>query len=429
MKNKLKTLYTQYDSQLKKGGLLFLAFVIVKSLVFFAPLAISYLLSNVEEYGRFEYSLNLGQTFISIFSMGLGSSLAYFTLKKNAHHLAPAFHLHFFIISIILLLITVCFPVLRGNLVFGGFILGASLSQQIFNSSVLKLADKNIQSVVADSMLYFLMAVYAAVIYFKVIRFDLADWHTIVLIHLVLSNFIGVRKIKGFRNVSLQEFKSIYSYGLLTVVGGFCLFALSNNTRLLIEHYTSFSEVGIYSYYFRIGTWVIVLYRVIGIMMFKKYFVSEHRKIDTFFSALIGGLFFMNLFSYLILWKAQEYYPALLKPIYTQHIRIYLLVLFQISFWIGIALFESIINRELLIKQMIVIMVPCLLLLVGTLQLLDRYGTLTLKSIIMVNSAFILAGNLGQLFILKRKVYFYKKTLFVQLAIAFLFAVYLLFFQ
>ena len=93
-------------------------FSVLKFLVFVSPLLLNEIVS-LNLYGEFEYSFNLGQTIVGVFSMGLVSSYAYFTLTKDQKQKTPIIHMHFLVISLAVLLIALTNLSLLSNILFG----------------------------------------------------------------------------------------------------------------------------------------------------------------------------------------------------------------------------------------------------------------------------------------------------------------------
>jgi O-antigen/teichoic acid export membrane protein len=422
MKKRIENIYKKHAVNIKRGVLLILIYSIVKSLVYFAPLSISYIVHNVAQYGEFEYSLSLGQTLSGIFSMGFPSAYAYFILKNENVRLRPLFHFHFLLLTALVLLVVLIFPSLINNLYFGSVVIGLSIANQLLAATVYKLEGKNIMAVFADSWIYFIMAAFAVLIYFEIFSYSNAYWHSAIILFLIVFNLsYHLRKSKGVFQLNKQEVVGVYKYGILIIIAAPLLYLLSNNTRLFIGYLMTYDDVGIYSFYFRLASFIIIFHRVIGILFFRKIFLSRHETIDKYYAIFTVFMFLVNVALFFIIPVILHGRYKLFDDTFTANKTLFLIAIFQVSFWLSLSLFESLMHREYLTRQFIVSLVISIGLFIGTLFLISRTGQISLPVIVAVNSGFMLLGNLLQMGILYRKGFKYKKTFSVQIVIGVIF--------
>tara|TARA_Y100000385_G_C13078332_1_gene632564 strand:+ start:273 stop:1490 length:1218 start_codon:yes stop_codon:yes gene_type:complete len=401
--------------------------VILKALTFFSPLVINEIINNTKDYGQFEFTLNLGQTLMGIFSMGFAGSYAFFVLKNKRYDLKPIFHIQFIVLTFILLLLVILNPLLLDNVYFGAVIIGVAFADQILISSILKLSNKNHISVIIDTGIYILMAVIAVCAYFNIVAFSNILWHGSILCFLIAMSLIyHFRNISGFRKLKFSDISSIYKYGGLIVISSPLLVLLSANTRLFIKFFLDFDYIAIYSIFFRVATVILIIYRLITILLYRRIFMENHKKLDHYYSLIIIGLFIINFLIYLIAPLILDGYYYDFTEYYNINPNLFLLCLFQIIFWINTALFEPIIQRENQVKLLIVVVICCLSLFISSLFIFDFYYKLSIDSIISFNIFFIFLLFYGQQWILSKQNIFYKKTTIAHSFIGLLFMLFIL---
>ena len=299
MKNKILNLLT--SGKLKKLVSLLFVFGLLKSLVYFAPFALNKQLHSISTFGEFEYSLNVGQTLMSVFSMGFASAYAYFTLKRNEAKYIPIFHGHFLLITCSLLLVSIFNPKILTNLFFGSVIIAVALAEQLFLSSILKVKNKNNASVIVDTGVYIILTLVLVLNYFKIIPFSFELWFSSILLSLVVTSFIyHLPNINGIKHLTRKEFTEVYKYGLLIIISGPIVYMLTNNTRLFIDFFGTKEEIGIYSLLFRISSFSLIFYRIIGILLYKKFFIDNVQSLDIKYTLILGSVFGINLILFLL---------------------------------------------------------------------------------------------------------------------------------
>lgn len=419
-------------SQLNKSRLfnvinLGLVFILIKSLAYVAPLGLERALSSDQQYGNFEYILNLGQIFISIFSVGLLGSYGYHVLKENEINAKPIFHFHFFVLIFLLLLVTLICPTLLTYPYFGAIIIGLGFADQILISGILKVEDRNKFSVVIDTMLYILLGIYVVIIFLNILHFDQVIWHIIVLIYLSISAiFYHLPRVKSIAFVHKKLYIRVYKYGLLVSIVGPLIILNTNSTRIFIEYFLNIADVGTYSFYFRISSLVIILYRIAGILLFKSFFLSKYDALDKRYSLITGGLFIINVLLFFVgPYFLSVFFPKL-SDINPSEVQLYLFCLFQVSFWIHTALFEPIFQRENMLIKFIVLLFFSVLTLVALFIFFNHFNWITLNNIVIVNCLIIFIMFYGQQFLFWRKKIFFPRTILVHsvIGLAFLISIF-----
>lgn len=391
---------------------LLFVFALFKSLAFFAPLGVQEVLGSDSLFGEFEYTFNLGQTLTGFFSVGLVGSYGYFVLKQKKNELKPIFHFHFVILTFILSSITLLFPSLLYNNYFGSIILGVAFADQILISGILKVEGRNNLSIIIDTGVYIVMGLMIVFALGEVINFNQRLWYLLVLFSLVSTTILyHLNHCKHIWSVNKRDLKQVYKFGGLILIAAPLIVLLTSSTRLYIEYYLDFSDVGIYSFYFRISSLILIIYRVFGILLFRKIFIDEHNKLDTYYSLIIIGLFLVNCLIFLII-------PLILNgrydkwdETYNEHSSLFILCLFQITFWINSALFEPIFQRENKMKQFILLILVVLIVMFSAFINLAYFNLLTLNNIVVINTLSIFLFFIGQQVILRKGGVIYRKTI------------------
>lgn len=426
MKNKLTAFTQNHISQIKGLIGLLVVFLILKSVAYFAPLLLIQIISPIL-YGEFEYSLNLGVILVGLFSFGLPSAYAYFVMKNKRTDLIPIFHLHFILLAFLLLISLLIYPSLLSNSVFGALIIGVAMSDQILVSNMLKANGRNIISVVVDTGIYLVLGVLVFLGLAEYISFTKELWFLSILItHLLFVIIVHARGIQKIKEISKASIIELYSFGLLILITAPLLTLITNSTRIYIEYFNDISEVGFYSFYFRLAAILLVIYRVLYILLFRKLFLENHVKLDLYFTIIIGLLGIASLGLVLVLNSPLSTYIVSSDSPYYPYYHLLPMMFFQVIFWINASFFEAILIREKQVKQFILLLVIILTVLLSTFQLISVYWELSLKLIVIINTWAIFILFLGQQYILIRKKIYYKKTIILHLVFGMIYALFLI---
>lgn len=263
--------------------------------------------------------------------------------------------------------------------------------------------------------------------YSGVVEFSQVLWQLLLLLYLFITTFFyHFKRIKGIKKLKIKHYKKIYKFGVLILISAPLLVLLTSSSRIYIEHFLDYSYVGIYSFYFRLSTIILVIYRVFGILMFNKFFLEDYKKLDLYFSLIIIIIFIINFFVIIVL-------PFILDGRFNKwdslgedYSNLLLLCGIQVSLWINSALLEPIIQRENQIKSYILILLLLLFSLIGALFLYDKIFISTIYSIIIINSILIYVFFIAQYILLSKKNIFFNKTLIVNIGLGFLYAIILI---
>lgn len=409
MKNRLGPLIARF----RKFIALFITFGFFKGIVFITPLFLNELLASKEQYGLFEYSLNFGQTLMAFFSVGLPGAYAYFVLKNEQMRMTPVFHFHFVVLTALTVVVAVVSPTMLGNTYFGSCIVGLAFADQLFISGVLKTRDRNHLSIIVDSGLYIVLGVITVLMYCGLLTYSVEIWHASLLLSLIgTALFHHFPNCRNIATVAKVDFKMVYGFGALLLIAGPLTILLTSNTRLFIEYFTNLENVGVYSFFFRIAAGSLILYRIIGIMLYKNMFLEAYDSLDRKMSTIMSIIFGMNI---LILIFSLIYLPTISGysgELFKEHKSLLLFCLFQVNFWINFAMFEAIIQREKQLKGFIVVLLVGLGLLLTTLFAASEMIGLDLESIVIINTlAIFVMFYLIHFLLIRKQVYFRRSIL------------------
>jgi hypothetical protein len=410
----------------KKVAIFFIVYCGVKSLVYFAPLFVSHLATDINEYGKFEYSLNLGYTFAGILAMGLNNAYPYFILKQKKQNIEPIFYLHSLVVWLILLIALMLIPGALNSIGFSSLLIAAAVSNQYIISSILKSEEKSIKAVIIDSGIYLILGLLCLLVFSRVLPlFKTHFFNLAIFIYSIFFVFVSnLDKIGGFKRVAFQDYLMVYKYGFSIIIAYFLVYLLTNNTRMFIGNFLNFQDVGVYSFYFRLASFVVIFHQVINIVFFKKIYISKPADLDKYYSVFVFGIFLLNLLVAFIIPLILKDRSAIFNDTYEANKNLFIVIVFQVVFWIIFALLENIIYREnlafpfnlglgLLVASMVLI-----------LWILKVNNSLSLELLVTINSVTIMLAIIYQLSLLFFKEVYLKKTSYVLMFISLVFIVF-----
>lgn len=396
----------------------FLAFILSKGIVFFAPLFLADILSK-EEFGVIEYALaGLGMVLNTMLGLGVQSAYPYFKLREKNSSLNNAFGLHYVWLLLFFLSTQVVYY-------FVGFALqyyialnvAYVVSNQVYISTQLKTNERIIPAVLLDSGVYISLLIFGFLAYFNLLPSSIVTFSYIVLIYSIFYVFYAIIQFKAVDKIDIiDNYIIVLKYSLHVVLGGLLIYFLTVSGRLLIEYFLKdFELVAIYAFYFRLSAVIVMIYQIINIAFFKKMYEVEPKILDKYFSicfaVLYGTAVLCFLVSSLVLPHFSSFYIttiAVYKPVY------YLLSA-QMVFWIATALLSNIIDREKLASKNNPLFLILVLIYIGTLFFIKT--NLNLEIFTFIHLSVIALASLIQIFTLRKKNIFFKYSFFVLIAV------------
>lgn len=390
-------------NKFNRFGVLFLVFSFLKIIVFISPIFMSQVESS-DKYGNFEYSLNIAFVLMGIFTMGFSGGYAYFIANKKRLNYSSVFHLHYVILSFLLLSVTLIFPELLQSYFLTAVIMGVFLSNQLIISTILKLKNLNISSIFIDSLLYIILISYLIVNYFNDFSFSFFIWNIILLIFLFSNSYFYHFKEIKFDSLKISHFKDIYTYGLLMVLATPLVSLVNASSRIFINKLIGVETVALFSFYFRIACVILIVYKVINIMLFREIFVESLDLVDKYYRNVNRIIFslviLVIIFSFYFL---GFFFPEFDFSQKNELFITYFLCCFHVYFWINNSLLEPIFQRLYFISNYIKIYFLCLILLMISLYALAKFELILLNNILLVNIAIMILAHNFQIFFLKNR--------------------------
>jgi O-antigen/teichoic acid export membrane protein len=405
MKNKVKNILQLF---LEKGGINFIMFIIVFGLVkgntFLSPLLLANTIA-IEEYGTIEFALSIGMIFAAFAHLGIGTSYPFFNLKQNRKDNNSIILFHGILIS----LVGVFCGLLIINLSFFEFKYGLGIqilfvfASQLILSIIYRTNKKSITAIIIDGSLYIPFLLYG-VLLLLLHKFDITILHYFYILYQLVLLIIYLFKWKVAEGeISSKAYLEVISFGGVIVVCGVFGFSLTMGGRLMVEHFFSEAETGYYSFYYRFATVVMLIYQAMTIYFFKDLYVKNLSKLDKFFAIFIAVIMVVGITFWSTVPLVLIDYVPLLKESINEYKSLYLLLCFQMPFWISMALNENIIYRENLSKWFSIVLGITIVFMTSILFLIDYLIGVTLPLIVLVNILAYYIVIEGQFFLIKQK--------------------------
>lgn len=386
---------------------------ILKLISFISPLLVNRVSSSVESFGVFEYSFNVGQILIPLLSMGLSGGYAFYVLKHKRNEMKASFHFHFVLLTLITSVVALVYPNILNNIYFGAILIALTFSNQIFIAGIKKIEDRNYSSVLIESGLYLVLLV--LILSFVILHstFNLHDWFLVLLMYnVVLSLFYHSKHIK-YAEINKEYFKKIYTFGAKVMLAGLLVFLLCNSTRIFTNYFLNETYVGLYSIIFRIGAASVLIYKTVLILIYKELYLGDYKYLDRIFSYVTFAVIIINVTLFFLFPLVS---PFLIREnvVYAQlDNKLILTVFSQIILWVNFSLLEPIFQRENKVTLQIGIISVSVFAMVFLMWIIDRYVTLELIHICLINNLMISLSSVVAVFVLRSNNVLLSKTLII----------------
>lgn len=329
-----------------------MAFGVSKAIVFLAPLILSNTL-NKSDYGIVEYALNIGFIGAVILNLGVSNSYPYFKLKRKFKTVFSGFAIHylFLLISSVLLLILVF--VFKGKTEYVLSILFIyTLSNQINYSLQSKTDEKIVKAVIIDALFYVVLLLgYGLILFTKNTSVNnILYTSSLYAIIFVIISVLRLKKLNYKEDI--KKYQKLIKYGKSVMISGLLILLIANSGRLLLEYLFHNKElVAIFSFYFRMASFVVIVHQILNIIYFKRIYTFNIKKLDHFFTVFLGIIIFSATIMYVVIPLVGPYFFKLFKT-FSLYKTTYLILCFQMIFWILLANNENVIYREKLANKM-----------------------------------------------------------------------------
>ncbi|MCK0108294.1 hypothetical protein MWU58_03245 [Flavobacteriaceae bacterium S0825] len=336
-----------------KHRLFFLmAFGVSKAIVFLAPLLLSNTLSKTN-YGVLEYALNIAFIGAAIINFGVPNAYPYFKLKRKFQAIYTGFNFHF------LYLLASSFFALISIFIFRNetqFVLSVlfiyTLSNQVTYSLRYKTDEKIIKAVFVDALFYVVLLC----AYFYIYLTDDSSIEPITygaFLYSIIYMIIALKK--GYKlqiKAAFKKHQKLIKYGKSVMLSGLFILLIANSGRIVIDLVFNDKElIAIFGFYFRMASFVVMLHQILNIIYFKRIYTFNTQKLDTIFVVFLSIIALGVAATYFIIPKIGIHFFKLFEtfPIYKD---VYLVLCFQMIFWIVLANNENVIYREKLASKM-----------------------------------------------------------------------------
>lgn len=380
-------------------------FVGAKAMVFLAPLFVLRTV-GVHDYGVLEYALAWGTPLAVLFCLGAGGALPFFLLKRGRSRYIDVFRLYgmaaglaIIPAAMLLLFHVIAFPVYLAALITIIFVL------QTIYASAHRAFGSPAMSSLAESGNYVLILV------FVVVAFLARRPVTLPAIAIILTIYAGFLSGHSFAHFNWSvswrhhwlRTKKVLGFGFPLIATGLLTAVLTSSGRLLAGHFFSMDAVGVYSFFLRISSAVILIHQLMNTLIFPRVYRSDDRALDKYFSSLMGTIFVVSLCEFFLSPLIMGPFLPLLRNVHGENRRIFFVFSFQMIFWAGIAMLEIVINRENTAKHFVGVLFGSACLLVAAISTLHALNMLTLLRLCQLNMSCIFVCFLAQTMLLRRR--------------------------
>jgi len=417
---KIEDLLPQLKAQLVKLSGFSLVFTFVKLNAFTAALFLSNFVANTADYGLFEYALSIGLIAAIPLNFGLQGAYPFFNLKQQREGFKSIFYFHALLVSGLLFFFFVfnkwAYPLVPEKIAFA-LLIGGIIAMQVMLSAILKSHETIFPAVFLDGGLFLVLNLYNLWLYISgdTLDFAVLEW-VFGLYLLFLFGLHSYRFWLAKSDFSWQRYGIALQFGRNLLVSSFLIICLTGSARILIEYFLGMEQVGIYAFYFRFAAAVVMIHQVVNIVFFKKMYESLPATLDKYFSMFLlfilvaGGIL---LFVVPIVFKGSL---SLLDDTWLAYHKLYIILSFQMIFWICMALNENILYREQLSSKMNSWFAGLLLLMTGGIWWLDQLGQLDIFNLTLINSICLIAACEVQFLLLRQKQLSFTKTRLLNLS-------------
>lgn len=407
--------------------LIFFLFVF-KSINYVAPILLYHNLNSDSEFGIFEYNLNLGQILSNLMGFGLAGSYGYFIVKESKYKYITIYHLHYLILTCTLILFLVFNINLLHSSIFNYLLIATLLANQVLISTIEKNIGNNILAIFLDSTIYialFVMIILSSI--FK-IKFNIFNWNLILFSILVYNLiFVHIKFILSDFNVKFIDFFNVYKHSILLLSSGILILLLCASTRLYIDFFLNKNDLGIFSYYFRISSIVLIFHRAIFILLYNKLFTNDHNTLDSIYYKISLSIAIIIAIILIALFLINFFHKETLSIYNLDNLYLLYLCMSFIFFWSFGSMFEVIFNREKLMKPFLLMIITILFIFCVSLYTLSIYQLLNLNNLIIINTLCVIIYIYSQLYVLNKFSIYYRYSIKSAIIFSFLYILSIIF--
>lgn len=402
-----------------------IAFGFIKLNAFVAALFLSNFVSNIADYGLFEYALSIGFMIAIPLDFGLNGAYPYFNLKLKKGGYQSLFYFHAFMIGLLagsLFFVNQFIIQIIPEKYFFALLIGGIVAMQVLSSSILKSHEVLLKAILFDGGLFLTLNAYNLWLYSTENPFDVQILQLSFGVYLLfLTLWHGYSFWKRRIDFSFKRYKEALNFGRHLVFSAVLIILLTGSARVFIEHFLDLEAVGYYGFYFRFAAITVLLHQIVNIVFFKKMYQSDANNLDQYFSWFLGLLIIAGLILWQLIPPLFSDYLVLLKDSYSTYKSLYLVLTFQMVFWVALALNENIIYREGLSNPMNYGFLIIVLLMIGSFWGFYQLELLDLFWLTVINTFAIFLAAEYQFYLLKQKNIRFPKMQITERSILFLF--------
>jgi O-antigen/teichoic acid export membrane protein len=387
---------------IKNSSFFLLAFGLSKACVFFAPLLLSNTLSE-NDYGSIEFALNIGFIGSALIGLGVKSAYPYFKLKRQYKTLFEGFKFHYLYLLISnIILIFIVTLVANSPEYLLSVLFVYTLSNQGLLSIIMKTDEKIITAVILDSLLYVFLLL--AFLYMSI--FTEASISIIIIFtscYAILYTLNALKNYKFLTTINYRKHNKLIKYGRNVLISGILILLIANSGRLLIEYlFDDKKLIGVFSFYFRMASFVLIFHQIVSIIYFKKIYTYDVSKLDGFLCKLMLCVVIFSIITFFVVPEIGRPYFKLFES-FNEYKMIYMIFCFQMFYWILLANLESVIYRENLAFKMNIGLIFLLAMFLGLVLLFQK--SLNFNKAVFILYILIFSGCLLEFYTLFK----YKK--------------------
>jgi len=410
----------------KKSAYFLLLFLLVKSSAFIAPLLASNAALNIKEYGILEFSLTFGILTSVVIDFGGNGAYPFYLLQRREDNLSLSiFYLHYLLLIFLtaLLLGINAFSNTLSLKYELAIIASIILGMQTRISTITKAHNQVFLSVLADGGLFLALNFYNLFLWITQSSFSIGDVYWVFVTYgLVLASIFLYQFYLRASSFNTQKYREVLKWGAKIVISTFLVIGLTGGARLLVDLFINTAEVGRYSFYFRLASFMVLIHQAMNIFFFKRIYTATADVFNRYIPIFLLFIFFSCLGVWLIIPPLLAPYLKVLSTYSADDHLLFFILCMQVYYWISMALCENFIYREDLAGKMNKYLLSILILFSGFSFFAYWLGSVTTELIGILNVCCLFLCTEAQYHCLKGKHIKFNKLRLINIAALIAFA-------
>jgi len=275
-----------------------------KSIVFFTPLAILWLLGDAQ-YVLVEQTFATALLLWPIAALGMTSAYSYFFLEKNDTKFIGYYYRHLMIVlCCLIVIIVILYIVARLNSsvawLYTAYIVFL-MCFSYFLSAIHKCNNDVIRSSSLDSLPYLLFFLFLVGTYYQnqlgtILLIGTLGFSLLYVLHLSKKNGLTFVETKGSQvTLTRKDIKHYFSKGFYSFTVGWFAIAVVMFPRVFVADYTNLDESKALYLALRFGTFFVLIYQFLQIKLYSRIFKISSSTMKKVLLAYWAGLFVILL--------------------------------------------------------------------------------------------------------------------------------------